>query len=104
MNGVTISEEEFHRLKEAAGEGVKRGDFAHCREHGHTWKFIGGKNAGCGRDCGCSVDVHECIICGDCDYGDTEQADDIRKSCADRYEDVDGEYQLRPEFVRGEAV
>lgn len=56
---------------------------ATCREVGqHDWKFIGGCNAGCGDDCGCSVPVHECRRCRDCDYGQNREADEIRRLCA----------------------
>ncbi|WP_017993919.1 hypothetical protein [Rhizobium leguminosarum] len=85
MSTITISEDEFLRLKEKAGETVKQGDPAHCRENGHTWKFFGGANAGCGRDCRCSIDVHVCVVCGDCDYGETEEADEIRAKCEEEY-------------------
>lgn len=85
MSTVTISEEEFHRLKAKAGEIVVR-DRSICRTNGHTWKFLGGANAGCCRDCACSVDVHECIVCGDCDYGETDEAAAIVANCPDREE------------------
>jgi len=52
-----------------------------CREYGHTWRHLGGANAGCGPDCGCSVPVHQCEKCGDCDYGDTPEADETRRRC-----------------------
>lgn len=61
---------------------------ATCAEAGHDWRFIGGKNAGCADWCNCSVDVHECARCGDCDYGDTPQADEIRRACAERHPDI----------------
>ena len=54
-----------------------------CREGGHDWKSSGGANAGCGHDCGCSVPVNVCSKCGDCDYGDNEEAEAIRTDCAD---------------------
>lgn len=56
-----------------------------CREFGHDFRFIGGCNAGCelGAGCGCSVPVHECTKCGDCDYGDNDEAASIRAECAD---------------------
>ena len=54
-----------------------------CREFGHDWKFHGGANAGCGPDCSCSVPVAVCVKCGDCDYGDTPEADQIRSDCAE---------------------
>lgn len=49
---------------------------------GHDWRVIGGCNAGCSHDCGCSVPVHECSRCGDCDYGDNEDAAAVRADCA----------------------
>ncbi len=72
---------EVARLERAAAAAT-------CAEVGHDWKFIGGKNAGCCRDCGCSVDVHVCAKCGDCDYGDTDAADEKRKRCAETMEDA----------------
>lgn len=53
-----------------------------CREYGHSWKLLGGANAGCGPDCGCSVAVLECTKCGDCDYGDTER-ESVQRKCAE---------------------
>lgn len=56
---------------------------ATCVEMGkHDWKSLGGCNAGCGSDCCCSVPVHVCSRCGDCDYGDNAWADDVRRKCA----------------------
>lgn len=57
-----------------------------CRDLGHDWRMLGGKNAGCGDGCGCSVPVHECARCGDCDYGDNEWAARTVDECADRHE------------------
>lgn len=55
---------------------------ATCAEMGaHDWCSIGGCNAACGSDCGCSVPVNECTRCGDCDYGKNLEADDIRAKC-----------------------
>lgn len=54
-----------------------------CIETGHEWKFLGGMNAGCDDDCGCSVPVYECIKCGDCDYGDNDEAEHVRRNCAE---------------------
>lgn len=53
-----------------------------CHEHGHDWRSCGGANAACGPDCACSVPVHACAKCGDCDYGENKAADDVRASCA----------------------
>ncbi|RWN60262.1 hypothetical protein [Mesorhizobium sp.] len=52
-----------------------------CREYGHHWQSYGGANAGCSDECGCSVPVNVCSKCGDCDYGDNEEADQVRKHC-----------------------
>lgn len=54
--------------------------FVGC-EKGHNWKHIGGKNAGCEPDCGCSVPVYQCTRCGDCDYGENEEAEKVRTFC-----------------------
>ena len=51
-----------------------------CRILGHKWKFIGGSNCGC-PDGNCSIPVHECAACGDVDYGQNQEADDIRIQC-----------------------
>ena len=52
-----------------------------CREHGHDWQFLGGRNAGCADRCGCSVPVNHCAKCGDCDYGDNDEAQAIVRAC-----------------------
>lgn len=62
---------------------------APCAEVGHRWKFVGGKNAGCGENdwehgCNCSVPVYECEACGDCDYGDNDEAREIIAKCKAR--------------------
>lgn len=56
---------------------------ASCAEVGHDWKHIGGRNAGCelDKDCCCSVPVHVCTKCGDCDYGDNEEAAEKIANC-----------------------
>ncbi len=58
-----------------------------CRALGHRWRFIGGANASCSEVCECSVPVHECDICGDCDYGDNTDASEVRDNCAMRQDD-----------------
>lgn len=62
---------------------------ATCRQLGrHTMRYIGGCNAGCHEDhCCCSVPVHECAVCGACDYGDNPEADQVRADCAEKYGD-----------------
>ncbi len=57
--------------------------FVNCQVQ-HDWRSTGGCNAGCGPDCCCSVPVHECAACGDCDYGDNEEAREVRADCRDR--------------------
>jgi hypothetical protein len=56
--------------------------FLNCQDGKHDWQRIGGANAGCGKDCSCSVPVYECAICGDCDYGDNAEAREIMDECA----------------------
>lgn len=51
-----------------------------CAE-GHEWRSIGGCNAGCGENCHCSVPVNICAVCGDCDYGENEEAREIVDKC-----------------------
>lgn len=53
-------------------------------EFGHTLVVLGYKNAGCGPDCCCSVPVHQCVVCGDCDYGDNDEAAEIVDRCQQR--------------------
>lgn len=85
MAEITISEAEYYRLKEKAGE-VSRPNPEQCQESGHVWKFVGGANAGCCEDCACSTSVHQCIVCGDCDYGENDETADIIANCSDREE------------------
>ena len=54
-----------------------------CKDYGHTWKFFGGRNAGCGDGCGCSIPVYVCTKCDDCDYGDNDDARAIREACTE---------------------
>ena len=53
-----------------------------CAEMGeHDWRFIGS----CGCTCSdgyCSVPVHECARCGDCDYGNNAEAAEVKLECA----------------------
>lgn len=53
-----------------------------CHDVGHSWRFIGGRNAGCDEPgCACSVPVHSCANCTDCDYGDNAEAAQIIAEC-----------------------
>jgi hypothetical protein len=58
-------------------------------EREHDMRHVGRCNAGCGQgdDCGCSVPVFTCAICGDSDYGDNEEAMFIREMCRKGRED-----------------
>ena len=51
-----------------------------CSILGHKWVFRGGMNCGC-ESGSCSLPVHECEACGDCDYGDNDDAKEIRAEC-----------------------
>ncbi len=53
---------------------------ATCAEVGHRWVCLGGANCGC-EGGSCSVPVHECSSCHDCDYGDNAEADEVRARC-----------------------
>lgn len=54
---------------------------ATCVEAGHDWKHVGGRNAGCGDECACSVPVHVCRKCEDSDYGENDEAAKTRDDC-----------------------
>lgn len=57
---------------------------APCSQLGHDWEGIGGCNCGC-EGGQCSVPVKFCKRCRDCDYGDNDEATEIRRRCsADR--------------------
>lgn len=67
-----------------------------CHILGHRWVFRGGANCGCegvepngerwkGQ---CSVPVYECDGCGDCDYGDNDEAREKRVACAEEMTDA----------------
>jgi hypothetical protein len=70
---LAAAEAELAAAKRAVAE-------AHCSEVGHDWQHIGGRNCGCDGG-GCSVPVHQCSKCGDCDYGDNEEAIKVRHRC-----------------------
>ncbi|EHK57725.1 hypothetical protein MAXJ12_08379 [Mesorhizobium alhagi CCNWXJ12-2] len=69
---------------------------ATCAEIGHSWKSIGGCNAACENiDCGCSVPVHECEVCGDCDYGQNAEADEVKRTCTEQMMLDEPDYENR---------
>lgn len=53
--------------------------FLNCQV-AHQWETIGGANCGC-EDGACSVPVRQCAVCGDCDYGENEDATNVRDNC-----------------------
>lgn len=62
-----------------------------CAEIGSCdWQHTGGCNAGCDPSCTCSVPVHVCRRCGDCDYGRNADASEVRRECAGARELEDG--------------
>lgn len=52
-----------------------------CFVLGHRWKFVGGRSCGCEDRGGCSVPVYRCEGCGDYDYGNNQEADEVRRLC-----------------------
>jgi hypothetical protein len=54
---------------------------ATCAELGHDWRSLGGCTCGCREDAFCSVPVNTCARCKDCDYGDNEDAHEVRRRC-----------------------
>lgn len=81
--------EELAEVEARAAHLRNRIGAENCFTAGHDWRHVGGKNAGCdrGNDCGCSVPVHECLVCGDSDYGDTPEAAQIIRHCAEAAHD-----------------
>lgn len=81
--------------------------FVGC-ETGHDWHSLGGCNAGCHADCSCSVPVNFCRRCGDCDYGDNSEAEEVRVNCAvlwgspkERFETADALGEKSPPAKEG---
>ena len=60
--------------------------FVTCGTGAHLWRVCGGCNAGCelGQYCYCSIPVHKCSACRDCDYGENDEAREIRWQCVER--------------------
>ena len=55
---------------------------ATCAEIGHDWQMMGGVNCQTAGGCGdCSVAVHECSRCKDCDYGESDEANRQVEAC-----------------------
>lgn len=64
-----------------AEASVLAGGVHPCNVLGHKWVFLGGAHASCECGGGCSVPVYECSACGDCDYGENVEADEIKAEC-----------------------
>jgi hypothetical protein len=71
---------------EAKVEQIKRRmASATCRESGCDMQHYGGRNAACHlAGCACSVPVHVCTRCGDSDYGENDEAAEVRLACLER--------------------
>ena len=55
---------------------------ASCLETNHDWQLLGGRNCGCYEyGYSCSFPVYQCTKCKDCDYGDNEEAVEIKNNC-----------------------
>lgn len=77
LERLAEAEAEVARIKREIANGP-------CRQYGHSWKLLGGRNAGCGKDCRCSVSVYSCKKCGDSDYGDNAEASLVIAECGER--------------------
>lgn len=100
MNDLLVELEEAKREVARLERAVARSS---CSEVGHRWKHIGGRNAGCdlADRCCCSVPVHECEVCGDCDYGESDEAIEVLRACTERMILDDPDYENRPCGVCG---
>lgn len=91
----TITEDLNRKLEEAKAE-VERLQrqitAAPCSEVGHRWRLLGGASVSCCDDCECnlSVPVHECSVCGDCDYGENEWKEKAFSECEYYLENMKG--------------
>ena len=86
--GVSSLQKQLEEAEARAAQLRQQIAAAPCSEVGHRWKFIGGKSCGCEPGGHCSVPVHECTACGDCDYGENAEAEGIRAECDLKTDDV----------------
>lgn len=84
MEKLEAARAEVARLERVAATGT-------CREIGCDVRSIGGANCGCEFYDGehpckgqCSVPVLKCTRCGDCDYGENDEAEEKRASCREK--------------------
>ena len=80
IDELTLKLEQAEALAQQIRHEIANGP---CRSYGHDWHPHGGANACCGPDCSCSVPVMICSKCGDCDYGDNDEAAEIKSECAE---------------------
>lgn len=75
----------YERLQDQLDRRRHRELVEFCRAHGCDMQSVGGANAGCsdGDVCSCSIPVMKCVRCGDCDYGENDEADEVRRCCAE---------------------
>jgi hypothetical protein len=73
--------DQIEQARDALARLERQAAGATCDELGHDWHSLGGCNCGCHEDACCSVPVHECSRCKDCDYGQNSEADHIRATC-----------------------
>lgn len=78
---MTTLRDQLVEAEDRAAELRRRIAAEGCATAGHVWRHIGGRNAACSDDCGCSVPVHECTVCGDSDYGDNPEAAKTLAEC-----------------------
>jgi hypothetical protein len=55
-----------------------------CNVLSHKWMFIGGASRTLSDGGYCSVPVHKCEFCGDCDYGENDEARQIIAECEEQ--------------------
>jgi hypothetical protein len=76
---------QLDEARSRVAELEQRAAVATCAELGrHEWESTGGCACGCWEDA-CSVPVHHCTRCGECDYGCNEDASEVRRKCKERH-------------------
>lgn len=73
--------DEIAETEAKLAELKRRAATATCAEIGHDWYTSGGAQAGCSQFCSCSVPVHHCRRCKECDYGYNPEAEAVRQRC-----------------------
>lgn len=83
---MTDLQDRLQKARDELAALEREARLASCAQAGHRMAHVGGCNCGC-PDGQCSVPVHECRVCEISDYGDNEEADDIRAACAQEREE-----------------